>query len=265
MPGKIGLALGAGGAKGLAHIGVLQVLREAEIPIHLLAGASIGAVIGASFAAGADPSLMAKLAVNLNQSFFIDVSLPKLGLLKGDKVTEIIRLLAHNKTFAQLDIPLAVVATDIERGQRVVIKEGDVATAVRASASIPGIFKPVRYNDCLLVDGAVMERLPVTVLKEMGADYIIGVDVKSWAAERLEVNNIYEVIMQSIEVLENEVCRKYLELADFLICPNVSKIGTLEFSKAEECIAIGRQAALAKVEDLKKTLLSLGYLDSKVS
>lgn len=262
---KIGLALGAGGAKGLAHIGVLQVLSESDIPIDMIAGASMGAAIGAFYAAGSDPVMLGKLACHLNQSFFIDVAMPRFGLLKGEKMTQILRLLTHNKTFDQLQIPLAVVATDIERGQRVVLQEGDVALAVRASSSIPGIFKPIRINDCLLVDGAVTERLPVTVLKEMGADFIIGVDVKNWPAERMEVNNIYEVIMQSIEILEKEVCRKFLEMADFLICPNLSNIGTLDFQKAEECVQIGREAALASLPQLQGALLALGVVEGQVS
>jgi len=238
----------------LAHIGVLQVLFENNIPIDLIAGSSMGAVIGASIAAGVDPFLLGKLASRLHQSLIIDVALPRFGLLKGEKAAQIIRLLVHNKTFDQLKIPLAVVATDIERGQKVIIKEGDVATAVRASASIPGIFKPVRYNDRLLVDGAVIERLPVTVLKDMGADFIIGVDVKTWPSDMVKVTNIYEVIMQSIEVLENEVCRKDLEMADFLICPNTSSIGIMEFHRGKECIAIGREAALEKIEELKRLI-----------
>lgn len=265
MAKKVGLALGAGGAKGLAHIGVLQVLREAEIPIDMLAGASIGAIIGACFAAGSDPVLMGKLACQLNQTFYIDVCVPRFGLLKGEKLTEIIRVLTHNKTFDQLDIPLAIVATDIERGERVVFREGDVASAVRASSSIPGIFRPVCYKNRLLVDGAVTERLPVTALIEMGADFIIGVDVKAWASESVPVTNIYEVIMQSIEILENEVCRKYLDLADYLICPNLSSIGTLEFQKAEECIEIGRRAALAKADEIKNRLTAAGITEQSIS
>lgn len=265
MRKKVGLALGAGGAKGLAHIGVLQILQEAKIPLDMIAGASIGAIIGASYAAGSDPILMGKLACHLTQSLFIDVALPRFGLLKGDKLIQLIRLLTHNKSFEQLQIPLAVVATDIERAERVVFTEGDLTSAVRASSSIPGIFRPFRYNDRLLVDGAVIERLPVTVLKEMGADFIIGVDVKTWPSEPVKVTNIYEVIMQSIEVLENEVCRKFLEMADFLICPHLDHVGTLEFQKAEECIEVGRQAALVKIEQLKKALAASDSLENQVS
>lgn len=261
MRKKIGLALGAGGAKGLANIGVLQVLLEANIPIDMLSGSSMGSVVAASYAAGADPYMLGKLACNLNNTFYVDVAVPRMGLIKGDRVMELIHLLSHGKSFDQLKIPLAVVATDIERGEKVVFNTGNVAQAVRASVSIPGIFNPVNDGDRLLVDGAVLERVPLLELTKMGADFTIGVDVKSWPSTRQKVNNIYEVIVQFIEILENQAGGKYLEQADLLICPNTSNIGILDFVKAEECIEIGRQAALEVVDDLKVKLTDLGILE----
>lgn len=254
MSKKIGLSLGAGGAKGLAHIGVLQVLKREEIPIDYLAGTSIGALIGASFAAGNNIEYMAKLACRLNQSLIVDVTLPRLGLIKGQKVMELIQLLTHDKSFEQLDIPFAVIATDVEKGERVVLREGNVAKAVRASVSVPGIFRPVRHEGRILVDGAVTERLPVSILKDMGADYIIGVDLKSWPQERAAVRNIYEVIMQSIDILENQAFKHCLEMVDVLIAPNMSRIGTSDFKKGEECISLGRAAAELKLEQIKREL-----------
>ncbi|QNB45957.1 patatin family protein [Thermanaerosceptrum fracticalcis] len=254
MRPKIGLALGAGGAKGLAHIGVLQVLTNENIPIDMIAGSSMGAIIGAAYAAGADLQLMEKLALNLNQALFLDVNLPRLGLLKGDNAMAIIRLLTHNKKFSELNIPLAIVATDIERGEKVIFREGDVASAVRASMSVPGVFNPVCINDRLLVDGAVTERLPVGILKEMGADIIIGVDVKLWSPQKIEINNIYAVIMQSIEIMEREACKPCLELCDVIINPDVSDISTADFSKAGECIKRGRLAAENKIELIKRVI-----------
>ncbi|MFY9174763.1 MAG: patatin-like phospholipase family protein [Peptococcia bacterium] len=261
MRKKVGLALGAGGAKGLAHIGILQVLLEADIPIDLVAGSSIGALVAASYAAGADPYMLGKLAENLNNTFYVDVTVPRLGLLKGDRALELIHLLSHGKSFDQLRIPLAVVATDIERAEKVVFTDGDVAQAVRASISIPGIFTPVQIEDRLLVDGAVIDPLPLAELKKMGADFTIGVDVKVWPSTRQKVNSIYEVILQSIEILESEVGRKYLDQADFLICPDMSNVGTLDFHKAAECIAIGREIALENIGSLKSKLQDLGVLE----
>lgn len=254
MGKKIGLSLGAGGAKGLAHIGVLQVLLREGIHIDYLAGTSIGALIGASFAAGNDIEMMAKLATRFNQSLIVDVTLPRLGLLKGQKAMELIKLLTHNKNFDQLNIPFAAVATDVERGEVVIFREGNVAQAVRASISIPGVFRPVRYMGRLMVDGAVSERMPVNILKEMGADYIIGVDLKSWPQKKTEVRNIYEVIMQSIDILENLAFKNYINLVDTLIAPNLSSIGTSDYAKGEECITLGRAAAEMQIQQIKNDL-----------
>lgn len=251
---KVGLSLGAGGAKGLAHIGVLQVLMREGIQIDFLTGSSIGALIGAAFAAGNDIDYLAKLACNLNQSLFIDMTVPRLGLVKGQKVMELVKLLTHNKSFDQLNIPFAVIATDVERGEQVVFREGNVARAVRASISIPGIFWPVRHEGRLLVDGAVSDRLPVGILQEMGAEYLIGVDLKSWPQEKTAVRNIYEVIMQSIEILEKKATQQSLKMVDVLITPDTSRIGILDFQKGEECIRLGREAAELKISEIKKAL-----------
>lgn len=254
MQKKIGLALGAGGAKGLAHIGVLQVLLREKIPIDMIAGCSMGAIVGAAYAAGIDVDIMEKFAENMNSSLFTDVTIPRIGLMKGDKALEILRLLTHHKTFAQLEIPLKVVATDIEKGEMIVFEEGEVAIAVRASSSIPGIFRPVNIKGRLFVDGAVTVRLPVATVKEMGADFVIGVDVKTYPSESVKVNNIYDVIMRSIDILENEACKPYINMCDILINPDVRGVDTNDFSKAKECIELGRAAAEGKIEQLKEKL-----------
>ncbi len=257
MRKKVGLALGAGGAKGLSHIGILQVIKRENIPIDFIAGSSMGAIVGAAYAAGGDPDFMAKLACKLNQSHFVDVTIPKMGLLKGEKVLEIARLLTHNKDFDQLNIPLSVIATDIERMERVVFKEGNIASAIRASISIPGIFNPVRIDGKLLVDGAVKDRVPISVVKEMGADIVIGVDVnyyQQYEGDVVQVNNIYEVISQSINILESEISKFKLKEADILITPDMRKVAVLDFNKVEFCIEEGKRAAEEKLSGLLKAV-----------
>jgi NTE family protein len=256
----IGLALGSGGAKGLAHIGVLQVLLRERVPLDMIAGSSIGAIVGAAYAAGADFDILEKLARTINQSLFVDVTIPRRGLLEGNKILELIRLLTHNKDFSQLKVPLAVVATDLENGEKVVFRKGNVADAVRASMSVPGVFNPVRLNGRLLVDGAVSESVPILTLKEMGADFIIGVDVRT--PGKVRVKNIYEVIMQSIDILEDRACRPSLEMADILIIPETSHISSADFNKADECINEGRRAAMEKMELLKLSLQKRVLLSS---
>lgn len=254
MRKKLGLVLGAGGAKGLAHIGVLQVLLREQIPIDMIAGSSIGALIGAAYAAGTDIEFMEKFAVKMNQSLIVDMNIPLVGLLKGERAFELIKLLTHRKSFAELNIPLAVVATDIKNGKPVLFNEGDVAQAVRASISIPGIFNPVKIKGRLFVDGAVTERLPAYALKEMGADYIIGVDVKVCSDEytKPSIRSIYDVIMQSIEILENQACKHSLSMVDSLIAPDTTAVGTTDFSMADACITEGRLACENQIAKIKK-------------
>lgn len=257
MVKKVGIALGAGGAKGFAHIGVLQVLQREGIAIEMISGTSMGAVVGAAYAAGSDLEFMGKLAANINHSMIMDMNLPRVGLLKGQRALDIIRLLTHNKSFDQLDIPFAAVATDIQKGEPVVFRDGDVAQAVRASISIPGIFNPVRIDNRILVDGAVTERLPVGILKEMGADIIIGVDVKLKSQDKkdkVKIGNIYDIIIQSIEILETRACRPSIELADCIITPDTSAITTTDFGKGRECVEIGRLAAEEKIGEIKELL-----------
>jgi NTE family protein len=171
-----------------------------------------------------------------------------------------IRLLTHKKDFSELNIPLAVVATDINKGEPVVFQEGNVAQAVRASISIPGIFNPVKIKGRLLIDGAVTERLPVFILKEMGADYIIGVDVKAYTdgtMPKAKIRSIYDVIMQSIEILENKACQPSLAMADCLITPNTTAYSGTDFSAALECIAEGRIAAEQKIDEIKQEWIGI--------
>lgn len=257
MSRKIGLALGAGGAKGLAHIGVLQVLIKEGIRIDMVAGSSMGAIIGAAYAAGTDIEMLAKLASTINQSLFVDINIPRMGLLKGKKALKLIELLTRGKGFQDLNIPLAVVATDLEKGERVVFTEGDLARTIRASMSVPGIFNPVRYNGRLLVDGAVTDRLPVYALTEMGADIIIGVDVKFYTDEQgdsVRIRNIYDIIMHSIEILENKVFIPCLESVDVLIMPDTSQIATTDFTQAQVCIEMGKAAAIEKLPAIREVI-----------
>ncbi|AGA70129.1 putative esterase of the alpha-beta hydrolase superfamily [Desulfitobacterium dichloroeliminans LMG P-21439] len=246
---KKGLVLGSGGARGLAHLGFLQVLEEEKIEVDCIVGCSIGAVFGALWAAGVDLYRLERLITYQGFSKrLIDLSVSRDGFVKGEKFLEAMRLLTKDLTFAELRIPLAIVATDIETGNRVVFREGSVAHAVRASVSIPGVFKPYSYQGHLLVDGAVKNRLPIMVAKELGADRILAVDVKKGLSAKL--NTAMDVMMQSLGILEEEVFQTQKDKADVLIQPEVGHIGILQFDQAEEAIALGRTAANSKLSDI---------------
>jgi NTE family protein len=176
---KVGLALGSGSARGLAHLGVIRALADAGIEVDYIAGTSMGALVGAICAAGKLDELEAVFRSfdwKKTLSFF-DVVLPKSGLIDGAKVSELVRDHIHADTIEMLPKPFAAVATDIVSGEEVVIRSGDVIEAVRASISVPGIFTPVRSNGSILVDGGLTNPVPVSALRAMGADLVIAVDL----------------------------------------------------------------------------------------
>lgn len=242
MAPKVGLALGSGGARGFAHIGVLKVLKEAGIPIHCIAGSSMGSLIGCIYAVHENPHMMEKLAIHLKPKHWIDFTVPRMGLVAGEKVSELIRILTHGKRLEQLRIPTAVVATDLEAGQEVVFTEGPIDKAVRASIAIPGIFNPVLDEGRVLVDGGVVNRVPIQVVKNMGADVVIGVDVVA-DVPKIEITSLFDVISQTIDVMERHIYQRQAELADVLIQPKVGHVSSTDFSQVASCIQAGEEAA----------------------
>lgn len=178
-PGKVGLALGSGSARGWAHIGVINALTDAGIHIDYIAGSSIGAVVGAVYASGNIGSLE-EVVIQLDWKqivFFLDVVFPKSGLIDGNKIADFIRSHVETKKIEDLPLPFCAVSTDLATGREVVIKKGNIIEAVRASISVPGIFTPARKDDMTLVDGGLVNPVPVSVAREMGADFVIAVDL----------------------------------------------------------------------------------------
>jgi NTE family protein len=187
---KTGLALGSGAARGMAHIGVLKVLEKTGIRIDAIAGTSIGACIGALYAAGVSVGQMEEVARNVDWrqlAKLLDPTLPTSGLIDGRKVASFMAELLPVHTFEELHIPLAVVATDVETGEMLIIKKGNLLQALQAAIAFPGIFTPVRFGDRFLVDGGLCNPVPVDVVRALGADFVIGVcaipEVNKAAAE----------------------------------------------------------------------------------
>lgn len=199
----LGLTLGGGGTKGFAHIGFYKALFENKIPIHSIAGSSIGALIGACIAQKKDPDeilrVMAEFASDTESFFRIgNFSIDKGGILKGDKEMETLeRLIPKDLTFEDLPIPLVVNAVDLEKGTQVAFKTGNVFMAVRASMSIPGVFTPVFYQNKLLVDGGVLNDIPVDLCRELGAEVQVAVDLRSFYSEQNISGLIYHFYLQN--------------------------------------------------------------------
>jgi len=266
---KVGLALSGGAARGLAHVGVLDVLKQERIPIDMIAGTSSGAVMGAVYASGQDTSKMIENALDAGwkrMAPLIDPSLPRTGFLKGKKIKNLLAgYVGGDIKFSDLKIPFACVATDIDTGEEVVINSGPVAEALRASISIPGIFTVVKWEGRYLVDGGLTTPVPVNVVKQMGADFIIAVNVNPDVSGRMgktyrhrveahKEPNIFQIMMQSIYITTYAVARNSLTDADIVIEPDLTNIGAGDFNKAQELITRGQQAAQEAIPEIKRKL-----------
>jgi NTE family protein len=247
---KIGLALGSGSARGFAHIGVLKVLKEENIPIDFIAGSSIGALVGTLYGASSDMDRLYRIGKLFKRKYYIDFVVPKMGLIGGQRIKEFVKLMTFGKKLEELHIPVAVVATELSTGEKVVFTEGDIHQAVRASISIPGIFVPEKIEGKLYVDGALVERVPVSVARELGADIIIGVDV-AVIKRNQPIVSIYDVIMQSIDIIQTEGFRHHEMKSDCMLRPKVNQFNARTFTQLEEIIQAGEEEAKEHIQEIK--------------
>jgi NTE family protein len=248
---RIVLALSGGGARGFAHIGVLQVLQEANIKLAGIVGTSMGALIGSTFAAGTDLYYLGRMVEAFSWEELIDLRFPRLGLVNGAKVQCLINLLTKGKKFEDLALPFWAVATELMSGAAIIFKEGPLAPAIRASISIPGVFHPVELpNKQVLVDGAVVAGVPVTVAQQMSGDYIVAVNV-GFDHTQHQVKNMFDVMSKVMDIMGNRLDALQLQAADLVITPQLGDIGTLHFGQAKECVAVGRVAAETVLPELQ--------------
>lgn len=250
---KVGLALGSGGARGFAHLGVIKVLVEEGIPIDLIAGSSMGAMVACFYGAGIEMEQLYKLSTSFKRKYYLDFTVPKMGFIAGKRVKELIRIFTKGKNIEELNIPVGVVATDLMTGEKIVFKEGPIADAVRASIAIPGIFVPEKWNGRILVDGGVIDRIPVSVVKEMGADIVIAIDV-SQVKRNEEISSIYDVIMQSIDIMQKELVSNREFASDIMIRPKVDMYSSRAFTNIKEIIEIGENEARKEIDNIKRVI-----------
>jgi len=238
--GRIGLALGGGVVRGLAHVGVLSVLEREGIPVDCLAGASAGALVGAAYCAGVGIQRIREMASRMSWRRLAGPSWPRQGFVTFAKMERWLAAELGDLNFADLAIPFAAMAIDLEDGRRVVLREGRLAPAVRASCSVPGIVTPVQIGGRLLGDGGVVDNLPVSAVREMGADFVIGVDVCVPSFQRR-----WGPLRFGFAALETLVRRAGggLAAADCLIAPKLAGASYIRFSRYAELITLGEQAA----------------------
>ncbi|MCD6453149.1 MAG: patatin-like phospholipase family protein [Dehalococcoidales bacterium] len=263
---KVGLALGSGSARGIAHVGVLAVLEREGIPVDIIAGTSMGAIIGAFYAAGKDVNQITDAVMNLSRrktlSLVADITLPRTGFAKGGRLEKWLESVIGDASFDDLGIPFACVATDINSGEEVVINQGSVVDGVRASASIPVIFSPAKWHGRYLVDGALVDPVPVRVAREMGADFVIAVNVIPYLdyrnqgnnPENLRKPNVFSVLMQTLSIMGYQVAIAGIRDADIVIAPHPGTIRQGDFHRAEESILRGQRAARHAIAEIKRQL-----------
>jgi NTE family protein len=255
---KLGLALGSGGARGLAHIGVLEVLENENIKIDYITGSSMGSLIGALYASGVPLKYIIVLAEELEWENLSDITFPKNGLLKGNKILKFVELMTKNKNFSELNIPFAAVACDIENGEHLIIKEGSVADAVRASTAVPGIFIPFNLNGRKLVDGGLVDPVPVSSCYNLGADVVVGVNVNLKKIDN-QVNNIFDVLLNTFDIMQLKLNSKRNYQVDLMIKPELNELSAYDLDKAEFFIEAGRKAAKNSLDKIKYLLKEDNY------
>jgi NTE family protein len=247
---RIGLALSGGVAKGLAHIGVAKALLELGTPIDAVAGTSAGSLVGALIAAAMDPAEMEVIARNTRWRDVARPVLPRLGLFDGGRLEDLLIKVLGDRLIENLSLPFAAVAADLRTGEEVVLRSGSLARAVRASCSVPGFFTPVEMDGRLLVDGGVINNVPVGVARSLGADFVIAVDLSGRIDATPLSRGLVGILLRSYEIMLHEKRSIEARGADILIRPKVERLGLVNLEAASEYIREGYEATLAQREAL---------------
>ena len=255
-PAKIALVLGAGASKGFAHVGVIKILESNKIPIHMIVGTSVGSVVGSFYAFGYDAFQLQKLSFAIEKGEIVDLVLPDNGFIKGEKLEEFVNRTVKNTPMEKLKIPFYAVAADVQNGQEVAFGRGSTGMAVRASCSIPGVFRPVKIGERMYVDGGVVSPVAVDVAKQFGADIVIAVDISA-GTERAFPENTIETILRSFDIMYSKLAAIQISKADVVIKPKVSHIGSADFSKRHEAVLEGERAAIETLPQIQKVVNQL--------
>ncbi len=252
-PARVALVLGAGAAKGFAHIGVLKVLEANKIPINMVVGTSAGSFVGSLYAFGFSSFQLQKISFDLDQAELVDLNFPDNGFVKGEKLQAYVNRMVRNTPIEKLRIPFYAVATDIQSGKETEFGTGNTGMAVRASCSIPGVFSPVGINGRMYVDGGVVSPVAVDAARKYGADLVIAVDL-SGGGESPKPRGTMETIMQAISLMYERITSQQLARADVIIRPKTGYIGAADFSRKNEAVMEGEKAALAALPVVKSAL-----------
>ncbi len=251
---KLGIALGGGFARGLCHVGILKVLEEENIAIDYMAGTSVGSVIAAAFCSGVSARELEEIAKMVRFRDFARWTLSRYGICNNDRMQEFLPRVVKVKTFEELKIPLAVAATDFVTGEPVVFQSGPICDPVRASCAYPGMFAPVQVDGRWLVDGMLGHAVPSTPLREMGADYVIGVYLNAHWVQVRGPRHLFDVIGQCFSIAQARMSAGWRKDADLVLEPDVDGFTYDGFDRSAELIASGARAMRAALPALKEFL-----------
>ena len=255
---RIGLALGGGAARGFAHVGVIQVLEEAGIRPQYVAGTSAGSLVAAMYASGMKGAQLKQVAVNMQEAAITDWLLPifNRGALKGDALAQYVNQQVQGRQIENMSLPLGIVATDLRTGEAVVFRRGNTGTAVRASSAVPGVFLPVKIGEHEYVDGGLVAPVPVQQAREMGANFVIAVDISS-DPQSGETGDVFKILLQTFTIMGRSINALALRQADVVVRPALKGVGSADFASRERSIEQGRQAMLAALPQLREKLAAL--------
>ncbi len=239
---SIGIALGGGFARGIAHIGVLKVLEEEGIPVRVVTGTSVGALIGACYCSGLTLAEMQDVAHSVRFTTFARWTVSRFGFASNDRMVTFLNRILKVKTFEELRVPLGVTATDFNTGEGVVFHSGSIVDPVRASCAYPGMFLPVEIRGQYLVDGMLSHPVPTRPLREMGADRVLAVHLKGTWAKGGAPRHLFDVIGQSFAIAQDAMSSLWREAADLVVEPDVAGFGYDDFKRADELIRVGEVA-----------------------
>jgi NTE family protein len=254
---RIALVLGGGAARGFAHVGVIRALEQEKIPVDLVVGTSVGSLIGAIYAADLDSFDLEWTAFKLQEDDLLDygvlTAVRGMGLARGDKLEEFVKSRVKVANIEDLRIPFAAVATDLNWGTKVVLDRGSVSRAVRASSAIPGVFQPVQHMGKILVDGGVVDNIPISVARAKGADIVVAVDI-SENVGNTHITNLVDVMVQATNIMFALNVAHSKKDADVLIAPAVGDVGMLDFTQKKRCMQAGIEAARAAAPAIRRAV-----------
>jgi NTE family protein len=250
----VGLALGGGMARGCAHIGVLRELEKHDIPIDLIAGTSVGSLIGGAYAAGLSPDQIEEMALTISWNDLGRVTISKLGFYNSERTEEYVRKHFPVTEFEKARLPFGAVATDIQTGKMVIFTEGSLPLAIRASCAMPIFYTPVVVNGRMMVDGGLVGHIPASVARLMGADLVIAIDVNSQHLPIPPPTHLFSVMSQALSVMGRTAVQYLYADADIVIRPQIEQVRPDDLSKAAEMIAAGEEAARRMIDKIKRSL-----------